>query len=102
MTKRTPIIVEASATTTSQWYALDYRFDVNQDRAFWISTASASNQIISIQVGASVPDANGSVARFHTVSAYEVSSAHGTLSGNWPAVRVIMQVNGDAEFVMMG
>jgi hypothetical protein len=105
MSKRRTIVVTASATTTSDWFNLDYRYGEAEDRSFFCTFASVSNQTLELQVGAWDDDNRDSVAPDHiySVSTYtNLSSTDGVLTGNWPAVRVILGVNGAAKFVLLG
>jgi hypothetical protein len=108
MTQRKPLKYEVTATTTatttSDWFNLDYRYDQNSDRSFFITQASVSNQTMTLQVAGAVPASAGdSSIDVYNVSVYTGSSADGVLIGNWPAVRVIARANnGTAKFVMMG
>jgi len=81
--------IAIQTTTTSQWYELDYEFDPAFEKGVFCTLCSASNQSIRLQVGASAPDVNGSVANFHTVSTYTGSNTDSVLAGNWPCVRVV-------------
>jgi hypothetical protein len=105
MSKRRTIVVTTSATTTSDWYFLDYRYNgESEDRAFFATFASVSNQTLELQVGAwDNDDRDGNPDHTYTVSTYtNLSSTDGVLTGNWPAVRVVLGVNGDAKFVLIG
>lgn len=102
MTTRKTIVFEASATTTSQWYTLDYRFDSLAERPFFVTLASVSNQSMIIQVGASTQDVNSSVAHVFNVSNFVDTSSSGVLLGAWPSVRFIFSGNGDGKIVLVG
>lgn len=103
MAQRRTIVFETSATATSGWFTLDYKYDENPERGFFLTMASVSNQNMILQVGASVPDANGAVDHVYNVSTYSnLTSADGVMTGNWPVVRVIFECNGAAKFVMLG
>jgi hypothetical protein len=81
------VLFRSTATTTSQWYTLDYAYDENPERAFFIK--QASGHTVTLQVGASVKDNNGNVDTYYNVSTFDATSADGVLTGNWPSIRFI-------------
>lgn len=96
MTQRKSIVVSAAATTTSQWYDRDYRYDQNTERAFFMSMASTADTW-TLQV------ADETHTYVYNVSAFTgVTSADGVLVGNWPAVRMIYVGASGGTFCLMG
>jgi hypothetical protein len=98
MTIRNAIIFAASATTTSDWYALDYKYDVNPERGFAIELNDAADTMtIQVAEKAVSPD------HIFTVSALTGATAiDGVLRANWPAVRFIYAGAGDSKIMFVG
>jgi len=99
MVKQAPLVLTftGSATTTSGWQTLDYKYQGGEavDRGFFVTLASSTNYSVALQVAASAPDSSGAVDTFYTVSTW-TESTEGVLTGNWPAIRVVYVGGGDA------